>query len=165
MDLLDCPLQLTASTDDNGPLLICQLRCTLSPAEDDRQQEVEVTSIELGQALGNARRIKGRSLRSVAEGAEISPTYLQKLERGEVSDPSPNVLYRLSEELELDYGDLMRRAGYVVPASRRKTTGARRPGTLTHALSSEPLTDEEETALTAYLRMFRDQKGAREPGA
>jgi HTH-type transcriptional regulator, competence development regulator len=131
---------------------------------EDTKTEVEVTSTELGQALGNARRIKGRSLRSVAEGAKISPTYLQKLERGEVSDPSPKVLYRLSEEIGLDYGDLMRRAGYVVPTSSRRTTGSRRPAATTHALSSEPLTDEEETALAAYLRVLRDQKGPAGPG-
>jgi len=114
-------------------------------------------STELATALRNARRVQERSLRSVADGAKISPTYLQKLERGEVADPSPNVLHRLN------YGDLMRRAGYVVPTSHRGTMSARagsRP--ITHALSSEPLTDEEETALTAYLRILRDQKG--DPG-
>lgn len=125
-----------------------------------------MTSTEFAQALSNARRIKGRSLRSVADGAKISPTYLQKLERGEVGDPSPNVLHRLSEELGLDYGDLMRRAGYVVPTARRKTAGATsRRGALTHSLSSEPLTGEEEAALTTYLRMLREQKGGRGSGA
>ena len=123
-------------------------------------------STELATALRNARRMQERSLRSVADGARISPTYLQKLERGEVADPSPNVLHRLSAELKVDYGDLLRRAGYVVPSSRRRTTSERasnRP--ITHALSSEPLTDEEETALTAYLRMLRDQKGGAGTGA
>jgi transcriptional regulator with XRE-family HTH domain len=133
--------------------------------EQTTSRRVEVTSTELAHALSNARKIKGRSLRSVADGAKISPTYLQKLERGEVNDPSPNVLFRVSEELDLDYGDLMRRAGYVVPTSRRRTTGARAPSALTHALSSEPLTDEEETALSAYLRMLREQKGTSGSGA
>lgn len=116
-------------------------------------------SARLGHKLRNARRMKERSLRSVADGAKISPTYLQKLERGEVADPSPNVLHRLSKELGLDYPDLMRRAGYVAPASRKTTSAGRGSRPVTHALSSEPLTDEEETALTAYLRMLRDQKG------
>ncbi len=116
-----------------------------------------MTSIEMAKALSNARTVKGRSLRSVAEGAEISPTYLQKLERGEVGNPSPNVLYRLSQELELDYSELMRRAGYVVPTPTGKASSKRRP--LSHALSSEPLTDDEEAALTTYLRMLREQKG------
>ena len=124
-----------------------------------------MTSTELAQALSSARRTRGRSLRSVADGAEISPTYLQKLERGEVGDPSPHVLHRLSEELGLDYADLMRRAGYFIPTSGRKTTAASRGRPLTHALSSEPLTDEEEAALTAYLRILRDQKGGTGSGA
>lgn len=124
-----------------------------------------MTSTELGQALSNARSIKQRSLRSVAEGAEISPTYLQKLERGEVGDPSPHVLHRLSQELGLDYGDLMRRAGYFIPTSGGTTTAASRGRPLTHALSSEPLTSEEEAALTAYLRILRDQKGGSRSGA
>jgi transcriptional regulator with XRE-family HTH domain len=122
-------------------------------------------SVDLATALRNARKVKGRSLRSVAQGAKISPEYLRKLEAGDVRDPSPNVLYRLSEELELDYSDLMSRAGYVVPASRRKTTAVSRGRAVTHALSSEPLTDEEELALTAYLRLLRDQKGSSGSGA
>jgi HTH-type transcriptional regulator, competence development regulator len=126
---------------------------------------VTVTSTELGQTLSNTRRIKQRSLRSVAEGAEISPTYLQKLERGEVGDPSPHVLHRLSEELGLDYGNLMRRAGYFIPTSGRKTTAASRGRPLAHALSSEPLTGEEEAALTAYLELLRKQKGGPGSGA
>jgi len=150
-------------TKDNGLLSVCQLWCTLFSTENATIKEVRVMSTELATALRNARRVQERSLRSVADGAKISPTYLQKLERGEVADPSPNVLHRLSAELKLDYGDLMRRAGYVVPTSHRGTMSARagsRP--ITHALSSEPLTDEEETALTAYLRILRDQKG--DPG-
>ena len=110
-------------------------------------------STELAKALSRARAIKERSLRAVAESAGISPTYLQKLERGDVQDPSPNVLHRLSIALDLNYADLMRRAGYVMPSSARSRRG------LSHALSSEPLTDEEETALTAYLRLLRDGKG------
>lgn len=121
-----------------------------------------MTSTELAKAISQARTMKGRSLRAVAEPAGISPTYLQKLERGEVQDPSPNVLYRLSEQLDLDYGELMRRAGYVVPTSGRK--GAR-GGSLTHALSSEPLTNDEEAALTAYLAFWRSQNGSRESDA
>jgi transcriptional regulator with XRE-family HTH domain len=123
--------------------------------------EVRKTSTELGKALMHARTIKGRSLRAVAEPAGISPTYLQKLERGDVGDPSPNVLHRLSEQLDLDYSDLMRRAGYVMPTSARKKTAAgSRGGALSHALSSEPLTDDEEAALTTYLRILRSQKGS-----
>ena len=110
--------------------------------------------------------MKGLSLRAVAEPAEISPSYLQKLERGEVQDPSPNILYRLSEQLGLDYSDLMQKSGYVVPASSRQRGGGLR-GTraVSHALSTEPLTGEEEEALAHYLGYLRSQKGGSKSGA
>lgn len=114
-------------------------------------------SSELGEALARARAIKRQSLRAVAGRAEISAAYLQKLERGEVRDPSPNVLYRLSLQLDLDYGELMRAAGYVVPNDQgagRALRGAR----ASHALSTEPLSKDEEVALTSYLGYLRSQK-------
>ncbi|MFN8111649.1 MAG: helix-turn-helix transcriptional regulator [Solirubrobacterales bacterium] len=115
-------------------------------------------SEELARKLRKRRAVKGLSLRAVAEPAEISPTYLQKLERGQVQDPSPNILYRLSDELDLDYGELMGLAGYLLPADAGETP---RIGTveLTHALSSEPLTADEEEALTSYLGFLRSQRG------
>ena len=116
-------------------------------------------SSELGDALARARAVKGRSLRAVADPAKISPTYLQKLERGEVRDPSPNVLYRLSGQLNLDYAELMRCAGYVVPSVDATEHGLR-VVPVSHALSSEPLTRDEEVALTSYLGYLRSQKGS-----
>jgi HTH-type transcriptional regulator, competence development regulator len=109
---------------------------------------------ELGDALARARAMKRKSLRTIAEPAAISPTYLQKLERGDVRDPSPNVLYRLSQELDLPYDELMRLAGYVVPALDL-AHGRRR---VRHALVAEPLTPDEEAALTSYLGYLRSQK-------
>lgn len=118
-------------------------------------------STELGRTLHNQRTMKGLSLRAVADPAGISPSYLQKLERGEVRDPSPNVLHRLSEQLGLNYGELMRLAGYVVPTgpAQPRGAGAPRAGALTHALSSEPLTRAEEAALTEYLGFLRSKRG------
>ena len=101
--------------------------------------------------------MKGLSLKGIAEPAQISVTYLQKLERGEVRDPSPHVLHRLSKQLGLDYGELMRFAGYVVPAATtgRRTTAKTSAGPVSHALSSEPLTEAEAGALAEYLAFIR----------
>ncbi len=118
-----------------------------------------MASNELAEMLARARAMKGLSLKAVAEPAEISATYLQKLERGEVQDPSPHVLHRLSEQLGLDYAEVMRLAGYVVPAGRGRATARAKGGPISHALSSEPLTEEEATALSEYLAFIR-QRGA-----
>jgi HTH-type transcriptional regulator, competence development regulator len=126
------------------------------------EKEVMVASPKLGQALMTARTMKGLSLKAVADPAEISATYLQKLERGEVQDPSPHVLYRLSKQLGLEYAQLMRLAGYVVPASTtRSLAAAAKTGPITHALSSEQLTEEEARDLAEYLAFIRQRSRGR----
>ena len=108
----------------------------------------------LGETLRSVRELKGKSLKAVADPAEISTAYLLKLEKGEVASPSPHVLHRLAEQLDLDYMDLMRLAGYVV----RERSGRESSG-LAHALSAENLTEDEARAVAAYLKMYRSEKG------
>ena len=109
--------------------------------------------LDLGVTLRQLREFAGKSLKAVAEPSRISTAYLQKLERGEVLSPSPNILYRLAETLGADYLELMRRAGYVVPGESASGN------TLAHALSSDNLTDEEAEALTTYLQVMRERRG------
>ncbi len=107
----------------------------------------------LGGRLRRARR--KRSLAEVATAAAISTTYLQKLEAGAVRQPSPNVLHQLAQALGVEYADLMRLAGYVVPTERG---GSERPrNELRYALSSEELTEEEGQELTEYLDWYRER--------
>lgn len=108
---------------------------------------------ELGKILQRLRELSGSSLKAAGEQAGISAAYLLKLERGDVQNPSPHVLYRLAEALDGDYLDLMRRAGYVVPGAQ----GA--GGSLAHALSAKGITDDEAAALAAYLTIYRQQRG------
>lgn len=105
----------------------------------------------LGNTLRTARELKGKSLKAVAEPADISTAYLLKLEKGQVESPSPHILHRLATELEIDYLDLMRKAGYIVADQHAKSGGA-----LAHALSGERLTDEEERAVATFLKMYRN---------
>ena len=110
----------------------------------------------LGWRLRRARA--ERSLKSVADEANITAAYLQKLERNNVGKPSPNVLYGLGEELGIPYGELMELAGYVVPegdASRVKQGNV-----LAYALSSERLTEDEAAKLLEYLDWYRHRKAS-----
>jgi len=103
------------------------------------------------------RRARGeRSLQSVAAPADITPAYLQKLERNNVKKPSPNILYALSGELELPYGELMESAGYVVPSG--DASRVKEHNVLTYALSSEKLTEDEAAQLLEYLDWYRHKK-------
>lgn len=111
---------------------------------------VDGSAARLGNTLRVARELKGKSLKAVAEPADISTAYLLKLEKGQVESPSPHILHRLAGELGIDYLDLMRKAGYMVP-DESATSGGR----LAHALSGEELTEDEERAVAAFLKMYR----------
>jgi transcriptional regulator with XRE-family HTH domain len=105
----------------------------------------------LGTTLREVRHLHGLSLKAVAEPADISVAYLVKLERGEVQAPSPHVLHRLAATLAVDYADLMRLAGYVVP----EHGSARHTSPLLQAFSAKQVTDDETRALAAFLDIYR----------
>ena len=108
----------------------------------------------LGWRLRRARA--DRSLKSVADEANITAAYLQKLERNNVQKPSPNVLHALGSELKIPYEELMELAGYVAPDgdASRVSEG----NVLTYALSSERLTEDEAAKLLEYLDWYRHRK-------
>ena len=99
----------------------------------------------LGRELLSARQASGRSLRDVAGESDISAAYLQKLERGQVDEPSPKILQRLAAVLQLDYRKLMELAGYDLPPSRvrRHPLGAR--------FAAADLTEAEQRAVAAFI--------------
>jgi transcriptional regulator with XRE-family HTH domain len=119
-----------------------------------------MTAETLGATLERARKMRGHSLKAVADPAKISATYLHKLERELVGEPSPHVLYRLAEQLDLPYHHLMRLAGYVVPSSGAPGRARKMTGPLTHALSSEPMTEQEANALAEYLAFLRQRRSS-----
>ena len=108
---------------------------------------------ELGTTLKAVRDMLGKSLKAVADPAEISVAYLVKLEKGEVATPSPHKLHRLAETLGIEYLELMRLAGYVIPEPEGTRINA-----LAQALSSQDLTDEEARAVAAFLELYRSGK-------
>ena len=75
----------------------------------------------LGAYLVSVRKERGRSLKSVADEAGISTTYLRKLEQGEVRSPSPHILRATSSVLKISYRELMDLAGYGVPEPPHQT--------------------------------------------
>lgn len=108
----------------------------------------------LGETLRSVRELKGKSLKAVADPAEISTAYLLKLERMRSPRRPPHVLHPLAEQLDLDYMDLMRLAGYVThERSGRGSSG------LAHALGSENLTEDEARAVATFLKMYRHEQG------
>lgn len=113
---------------------------------------------KLGTQLRAIRDLQQKSLNAVAKPAGISAAYLQKLEQGEVQTPSPHILHRLAEVLNVSYQDLMQLAGYIVPRSSEESITEKPANILAHALSSENLTDDEQEAVARYLAWYRHEK-------
>lgn len=81
--------------------------------------------MSLGAYLREIREDRQLSLRDVERlakegnlGAEVSSGYLSMLERDGVKGPSPRVLYALATVYEVEYMDLMRKAGYIPDDAR-----------------------------------------------
>jgi HTH-type transcriptional regulator, competence development regulator len=116
---------------------------------------------ELGEKLREVRELKGLSLAAVAKPAGMSPTALQKLERGEVAAPSPHRLHSLAKVLDVSYADLMELAGYIVPRENQPDPIRERANVLLQALSSDGGVTEEELADVAEYLAFKRQQAAK----
>ena len=123
-------------------------------------KEVPASS-PLGEHLKSVRTIHGLSLRAVAQPAEISVAYLQKLEGGDVRQPSPNVLLRLGKVLNIPYDSLMAMAGYATtdPLGQDAVLGSRTgQESFASVIDSSDLTDDERRAVAAFIAHLRDQR-------
>jgi hypothetical protein len=76
-----------------------------------------------------------------------------------VKRPSPEVLHRLSEVLEVPYAELMALVGHPVPSVDAAPTHVR----LGEALFAD-LTDDEREELIEYLAWYRARKRTRSRG-
>jgi transcriptional regulator with XRE-family HTH domain len=110
---------------------------------------------QLGHELNKARAARRLSLEAASRAAKISQGYLHKLEAGRVENPSPRVLYRLSDVLGLPYARLMELADYVLPPTKED-----RPLT---AETTAPATNQElarllERVLNELAELRRSQE-------
>jgi transcriptional regulator with XRE-family HTH domain len=106
-------------------------------------------------ALRVMRALKGMPVARAAAAAGMSPTYLQKLERGEVRTPSPRLLFRLSNVLDFPYRTLMQMADYPIPDSPEDPPA--RPSDALFAAFADVTGDEAE-GLASILREYRAAK-------
>ena len=110
---------------------------------------------ELGQALWDARKLLRLTLRQVEDSAGVSNAYLSQLENGEITNPSPQILHKLSESLNLSYETLMQLAGHI---KRAEVDSSKRRGRLP-TFAKEELSNEEEAELLKYLTFIRMRDG------
>ncbi|MGW9127563.1 helix-turn-helix domain-containing protein [Paenibacillus chitinolyticus] len=63
--------------------------------------------------LKDLRKLKGYTIRELADRSGVSAAYISQLENGNRNIPSPDVLMKLSEGLNIPYAELMKIAGYL----------------------------------------------------
>lgn len=63
--------------------------------------------------LKDIRKLKGYTIREVADRSGVSPAYISQLENGNRNVPSPDIIAKLSEGLNISYDQLMSAAGYI----------------------------------------------------
>ena len=112
---------------------------------------------ELGEELRAVRKLKRLSRDAVARPAKISAAYLQKLEEGVVKNPSPRVLHRVAEVLQVSYAKLMELAGYAVPGAEEGSQFTK-SSPLQQALQNEDLTEQELRAVAAFVTYLKEQR-------
>jgi transcriptional regulator with XRE-family HTH domain len=93
---------------------------TAAPVQSAWREETVSGNPQFGshvRALREAKRRVDRdfTLRRFAQAMGVSPTYLSRIERGEVSPPPAGRIRRIAELLDVDPDDLLRRAGKLAP--------------------------------------------------
>lgn len=92
------------------------------------------------------------SLRQVADRIGIQPSYLSKIERGDVAPPGEDTIRRLADELSVDRDTLLAMAGKV--SSDLQETIRRRPELFAQLIRE--LRDLPDQAVLRLVREVRD---------
>ncbi len=124
------------------------------PVSTTGDRSVKLT---LGRYLASIRADRRLTLRQVEEATnkEVSNAYLSQIENDKIQQPSPNVLYALSEIYGIDYSVLMEMAGYITQAKNRAKD--ERHGRVA-TFADHNLTPAEEAELIEYLKFIRSRK-------
>lgn len=110
----------------------------------------------LGDVLKGAREKRDLSLRQVEAATGIRNAHLSQVENGTIARPEMAMLWELAAQYDLDYGDLLRLAGYDradAPASgraRQRMTVALR--------AMEELSPRDQTEVLDYMRQLKVRK-------
>lgn len=112
----------------------------------------------LGSYLKQLRKSTGLTLREVEikTDGSIKNGYLSQVENGQIKQPSPSVLWELSELYGVDYDDLLVRAGHRERLSDQRVTGGKVAGIPLRAL--QELTPDEQAELRDYLEFIKHRR-------
>lgn len=108
----------------------------------------------LGETIRAARTAKEMKLRELARCVDRTPSYISDIENDR-RIPSEDVLRRLAEELDLDFEELMARAGRFGSDAERYLRRSPAATTLFRRIQERNLTDEEIRQLMEEIDELR----------
>lgn len=85
-------------------------------------------SLTFGERLKDHRRAGGMTIVKAASLVGISPKHLEDLEADAVKTPEPHVLFDLCKLYVIDYIEMMKACGNLVPASKLQPPSPANPG-------------------------------------
>lgn len=109
----------------------------------------------LGRRIRQLRELKGHSLSRVAEDADVSKSYLAKLERGEIDNPGLKTLYRIAAALGVTLAELL-------PTRTEEADASHEPTGPAATSEYERLLGDLPQGLKAFLEK-KEQAGDRLP--
>ncbi|MCD1259123.1 helix-turn-helix transcriptional regulator [Paenibacillus athensensis] len=89
--------------------------------------------------LRDLRKLKGFTIRELSDRSGVSAAYISQLENGNRGIPSPDVLAKLSEGLNISYAELMVMAGYLEASEPAAPEEGRSPVNLRRFLRENEL--------------------------
>jgi SOS regulatory protein LexA len=110
---------------------------------------------EFGAYLKKLRKEKGLTIRQLEEKSGVSNAYLSQLENGKRGLPSPDILKKIHEPLEVGYDELMEKAGYISAETRMDLL----PETISTMDSFDALNELIENAFEVYVKSVTDEEG------
>lgn len=117
----------------------------------------------LGDVVREGRAAKNIKLRELARRLDVTPSYVSDIENDR-RVPSEEVLARIATELDLDYGDLVARAGRLGGDAERYMRQTPVATTLFRRISEERLTEAELRELMERVEELRGDRGGDEEG-
>lgn len=111
-----------------------------------------------GQYLKDLRNALGLTLREVEEktNGEVKNSYLSQIENGDITRPSPDILYELADVYGVSYKELLTKAGHRVPEDDVPPKDRALGGLPLRALRELDERDREE--LLQFLAYLRSRK-------
>jgi transcriptional regulator with XRE-family HTH domain len=109
----------------------------------------------LGEVLKHAREARDMSLRDVEHVTGIRNAHLSQIENGTIGRPEMSMLWELASLYDLDYSDLLRRAGH---AKGEDTSGRQRQRMTVAMRAMGELSPREQTDVLNFMAQVRRRR-------